>query len=128
MVSGAKFTLFFRYVAAVMTVCLSAWLLLLYWGLRQEVDAKLVCWTCMGNLPSHLVMRMTVALLVGGALPFLAAWLIPTRNCDQIGPLSSFSTLRRAYPFRLILSFVCALLSALLLTAIGMFILDSGLG
>ena len=128
MVRGKKFGLFLRYVSATMTVCLSGWLLLVYWGLREEVDAKLVCWTCMGNLPSHLVMRMTLALLVGVALPFLAAWLIPTRNCDQIGPQSSISALLRTYPFRLILSFVCALLAALLLTAIGMFILDSGLG
>ena len=128
MVRGTKLTLFLRYVSAMMTGCLSGWLLLVYRGLREEVDAKLVCWTCMGNLPSHLAMRMSAALLVGVALPFLAAWLIPTRNCDQIGPQSSISALLRTYPFRLILSFVCALLAALLLTAIGMFILDSGLG
>ena len=128
MVRGTKLTLFLRYVSATMTVCLSGWLVLVYWGLREEVDAKLVCWTCMGNLPSHLVMRMTLALLVGVALPFLAAWLIPTRNTDQIGPQGSISTLLRTYPFRLILSFVCAFLVALLLTAIAILTLDSGLG
>jgi hypothetical protein len=128
MARGTKFGLFLRYVSATMTVCLSGWLLLVYWGLREEVDAKLVCWTCMGSLPSHLVMRMTVALLVSVALPFLAAWLIPTRNSDEIGPHSPVGILLRTYPFRLILSFVCALLAALLLIAIAILTLDSGLG
>jgi len=128
MVRGTKLALFLRYVSATMTGCLSGWLLLVYWGLREEVDAKLVCWTCMGNLPSHLAMRMTAALLVGVTLPFLAPWLIPTRNTDQIGPQSSISTLLRTYPFRLIFSFACALLTALLLTAIAMVLLDSGVG
>ena len=128
MVRGTKLTLFLRYVSAMMTGCLSGWLLLVYRGLREEVDAKLVCWTCMGNLPSHLAMRMTAALLVGVTLPFLAAWLIPTRNTDQIGPQSCISTLLRTYPFRLIFSFACALLIALLLTAIAMVLLDSGVG
>jgi hypothetical protein len=73
----------------------------------------------MGSLPSHLVMRMTAALLAGLALPFLAAWLIPTRNGDKVGPQSSVSAFLRTYPFRLILSFACVLLVALPLTAIG---------
>src|SRR5436853_7930222 len=110
MVRGKKFGLFLRYVSATMTVCLSGWLLLVYWGLREEVDAKLVCWTCMGNLPSHFVMRMTLALLVGVALPFLAAWLIPTRYSDEIGLHSSIGLLQQSYTFRLIFSFVSAFL------------------
>jgi hypothetical protein len=128
MVRGTKLTLFLRYVSATMTVCLSGWLLLVYWSLREEVNAKLACWTCMGSLPSHLMTRMTVALLAGVALPFLAAWLIPTRNSNEIGPQSSISTFLWTYPFRLILSFVCALLAALLLAAIAMVLLDSGVG
>src|SRR5947208_16550290 len=105
MVRGTKLTLFLRYVSATMTVCLSGWLLLVYWGLREEVDAKLVCWTCMGNLPSHPAMRMTLALLIGVALPSPAAWLIPTRNSAEIAPHSSVGLLPRTYPFRLTLPF-----------------------
>src|SRR5438270_13400552 len=85
MVRGTKLTLFLRYVSAMMTGCLSGWLLLVYRGLREEVDAKLVCWTCMGNLPSHLAMRMTAALLVGVTLPFLAAWLFQRETPIRLG-------------------------------------------
>jgi hypothetical protein len=127
MVRSTKFGLLLRYTSASMTVFLSGWLLLVYWGLREEVEAKLVCWTCAGELPSHPLMRMKTALIFAVALPFGAAWLIPTRN-SEIEPHSPAGKLVRTYPFRLILSFVCALLVALLLVGVAMLTLDSGLG
>lgn len=115
-----------RSAVFVISVLMSGWFLLYFWGLREE-------WIygrglSSQPLPPHAMVRMAAALIFGLALPFLAAWLIPSTTKDPTKPFYSLAGLLGSYPCRLIFSLLCALLVAIGFLAIGMILLDSGVG
>jgi len=120
----AKFARFFGYTAAVISVLMSGWLLVYFWGLREE-------WMygrglSSQPLPSRPLVRMAVVLIFGLALPFIGAWLMPQRRRAVMQTRIGSHSLN--YAFRVILFFLGALLVAVFVVAVSMWLLDSGLG
>src|SRR2546425_5474382 len=89
-----------RYVAAVTATLLSGWLLLGYYGLRTTAEDRAHGWDIY-ELPSQSVMYMAASLTFGLALPFLAAWLMPQPQLDEVAKKTPPGSLLRSYTFRL---------------------------
>ena len=114
-----------RYVAAVTLMLLSGWLLLGYYGLRTIAEDRAHGWEIYG-LPSHPMMHMAASLTFGVALLFLAAWLMPQLQMDEVAKKTPPGSLLRSYAFRLAISFALALLAAVTLAILEMVLMDSG--
>ena len=108
-----------------MAVLLSAWLLLGYYGLRTTAEDRAHGWEIY-ELPSHPLVHMAASLSFGLALPFLAAWLMPALQMDEVARKTATGVFLRSYTFRLIVSFVCALLAVVMLAVLTMVLMDSG--
>jgi hypothetical protein len=111
-----------RYVRAVIAILISGWLLLGYYGLKTTAEDRAHGWQIY-QLPSHPVRLMTVYLAVGLALPFLSASLMRPQQTEGV---AESGVLWHRYSFRLILSFGCAVLTALILAFLTMALMDAG--
>ena len=113
-----------RYLAAMIAISLSGWLLLAYHGLRTTEQDRALGWKIY-QLPSHPTLLMVTYLTLGAALPFLSAWLTGPLQNGVTGDNLLGGTLWRSYLLRLGLSIVCAGLAALIFAFVTMAFLDS---
>lgn len=114
-----------RYIAAVIVMLVSGWMLLAYNGLRTTEQDRSRGWHIY-QPSSHPGTRAVLYLILCVTLALVSAWLMRPQQSDQPAPGNIASALWRNYYFRLCFSLASAFLAAVILGFLSMALTDAG--